>query len=85
APRSSWCCTICTSRCATRTTRSRSAARARSPVSRLTCFARMLRELEDPAAAMALGDAVEAKLARKKRGPVLPPLALTLPAAARSH
>jgi hypothetical protein len=49
-------------------------------------LARMLRELEGPAAAaMALGDAMEAKLARKKRGPVLPPLALTLPAAARSH
>ena len=48
-------------------------------------IARMLRELEDPAAAMAVGDAMEAKLARKKRGPVLPPLALTLPAAARSH
>lgn len=49
-------------------------------------IARMLRELEGPAAtAMALEDAMEAKLARKKRGPVLPSLALPLPAAARSQ
>jgi len=45
-------------------------------------IARMLRELEGPAAAMmVLGDAIEAKLARRKRGPALPPLAM--PAGAR--
>ncbi len=45
-------------------------------------IARMLRELEGPAAAMMLlGDVMEAKLARRKRGPVLPPFAI--PAGAR--
>ena len=49
-------------------------------------IARMLRELEGSAATtLTLEDAVEAKLARKKRGPVLPPLAMPLPAAARNH
>ena len=46
-------------------------------------IARMLRELEGPAAAMMVpGDAMEAKRARRKRGPVLPP-PLAMPAGAR--
>lgn len=49
-------------------------------------IARMLRELEGPAApTMALEDTMEAKPARRKRDPVLPSLALPLPAGARNH